>query len=64
MITKISVNPTIAHTSLSQLSFGIESPAGSSALLMNHQCGSSGVNATFTDEATTITCASPVSGKC
>lgn len=62
VITKISVNPTIAHTSLSQLSFGIESPAGSSALLMHHQCGSSGVNATFTDEATTITCASPVSG--
>lgn len=62
VITKISVTPNIAHTSLTQLSFGIESPAGSSALLMHHQCGNSGVNATFTDEATAITCASPVTG--
>lgn len=62
VITKISVTPNIAHTSLSQLSFGIESPAGSSALLMHHQCSTSGVNATFTDEATAIACASPVTG--
>ena len=63
VITKISVTPNITHGNLTQLSFGIESPVGSSALLMHHQCsGSSGVNGTFTDAAASITCASPVTG--
>ncbi len=63
VITKISVSPNISHTNVTQLSFGIESPVGSSALLMDHQCsGRSGINATFTDEATSITCATPISG--
>lgn len=62
VITKISVSPNISHASVTQLSFGIESPVGSSALLMHHQCNNSGVNAKFTDEATTIKCASPISG--
>ena len=63
VITKIKVTPNISHTNLTQLSFGIESPVGSTALLMHHQCSArSGVNATFTDDAATISCVSPVTG--
>ncbi|SEW14258.1 zinc-dependent metalloprotease [Kaistella antarctica] len=62
VITKLTVSPNITHGNLTQLSFGIESPVGSSALLMHHQCSSSGINATFTDEAGTLTCGNPVSG--
>lgn len=63
VITSISVTPNISHSNLTQLSFGIESPVGSSALLMHHQCsGSSGVTGTFTDAAASIGCASPVTG--
>lgn len=62
VITKLTVSPNITHGNLTQLSFGVESPVGSSALLMHHQCSSSGINATFTDEAGTITCGNPVSG--
>ncbi len=63
VITKISVTPNITHGNITQLSFGIESPVGSSALLMHHQCnGSSGITGTFTDAAASISCASPVAG--
>jgi len=63
VITKISVTPNITHPNAANLSFGIESPVGTTALLMDHQCSSrSGITAKFTDAATTITCASPVTG--
>ena len=63
VITKISVTPNITHANAANLSFGIESPVGTTALLMDHQCSSrSGITAKFTDAATTITCASPVTG--
>ena len=63
VITKISVTPNITHANAINLSFGIESPVGTTALLMDHQCsGRSGITAKFTDAATSITCASPVTG--
>ena len=63
VITKISVTPNITHPNAIHLSFGVESPVGTTALLMDHQCSSrSGITATFTDAATSITCASPVTG--
>lgn len=63
VITKISVTPNITHPNVSHLSLGIESPVGTTALLMDHQCTNrAGVTATFTDTATSITCASPVTG--
>lgn len=63
VITKISVTPNITHANTINLSFGVESPVGTTALLMDHQCsGRSGITAKFTDVATAITCASPVTG--
>lgn len=64
VITSIKVTPAITHGNVFQLSFGIESPVGSSALLMHHQCNArSGITATFTDEGTNINCtASPIAG--
>ncbi len=63
VITKISVTPNITHANAQNLSFGVESPVGTTAFLMHHQCsGRSGITAKFTDDATTITCASPVTG--
>jgi len=63
VITKVTVTPNIAHTNVGHISFGVESPVGTSVLLMDHQCsGRSGVTATFTSTATSIPCASPVTG--
>ncbi|MCQ9638541.1 M12 family metallo-peptidase [Chryseobacterium sp. WG14] len=62
-ITKIKVNPSIAHANISHLTVGIESPVGSSALLWNRSCtNSSGITATFSDTGAVATCASPVQG--
>lgn len=64
VITSIKVTPNITHGNVFQLSFGIESPVGSSALLMHHQCNArSGVSATFVDGGSNINCtASPIAG--
>lgn len=63
VITKVTVHPNITHGNVGQLSFGVESPVGTSALLMHHQCSTSGIDATFTDDSTTATCSSPISGE-
>ncbi|CAH0157742.1 reprolysin-like metallopeptidase [Chryseobacterium sp. Bi04] len=65
-ITKIKVIPAITHTSVSDLSIGIESPTGSSALIWNRSCGTnyfSGITATFSDTGNAVACASPIQGE-
>lgn len=63
LITKVAVTPDIAHTNVGHLSFGVESPVGTSVLLMDHQCnGRSGITATFNTTATSLPCTSPVAG--
>lgn len=66
IITKIKVTPTITHPAVSDLSIGIESPVGSSALIWNRSCGTnyfSGITATFSDAGNAVVCASPIQGE-
>lgn len=64
IITKIKVTPSIIHPDVKDLAVGIESPAGSSALLWNRQCnGQSGITATFSDTGNTVACTSPIQGE-
>ncbi|WP_419868224.1 reprolysin-like metallopeptidase [Chryseobacterium sp. CT-SW4] len=64
VITKIKVTPTISHSNIGDLAVGIESPAGSSALLWSRTCNnSSGINAIFSDTGSNYGCASPVQGE-
>lgn len=66
IITKIKVTPAITHTAVSDLSIGIESPVGSSALIWNRSCGTSyfsGITATFSDAGNAVVCASPIQGE-
>lgn len=63
-ITKIKVTPSIVHTNVRDLAIGIESPAGSSALIWNRQCNNrSGITATFSDAGNAVACTSPIQGE-
>lgn len=63
-ITKIKVTPTVVHTNVRDLAIGIESPAGSSALIWNRQCNNrSGITATFSDAGNAVACNSPIQGE-
>ncbi|ASK32489.1 propanediol utilization protein [Chryseobacterium sp. T16E-39] len=63
-ITKIKVTPSLAHTNVRDLAIGIESPAGSSALIWNRQCNNrSGITATFSDAGNAVACTSPIQGE-
>ncbi|WP_326984524.1 zinc-dependent metalloprotease family protein [Chryseobacterium sp. MYb264] len=66
IVTKIKVTPNIAHTYVSDLAVGIESPNGSSALIWNRSCGTSafsGITAAFSDTGNAVACTSPVQGE-
>lgn len=66
IITKIKVTPSIAHTYVGDLSIGIESPVGTSALIWNRSCASnaySGITASFSDTGNAVACASPIQGE-
>ncbi|WP_299178734.1 reprolysin-like metallopeptidase [uncultured Chryseobacterium sp.] len=66
IITRIKVTPNITHTYVGDLAIGIESPAGTSALIWNRSCANnafSGITATFSDTGNTVACASPIQGE-
>lgn len=67
VITKIKVTPSVAHTYVSDLAIGVESPQGSSALIWNRKCGNnpgnSGITATFSDSGNAVVCNSPIQGE-
>ncbi|WP_312306275.1 reprolysin-like metallopeptidase [Chryseobacterium sp.] len=63
-ITKIKVIPSITHNNVSDLTVGIESPVGSSAIIWNRACNNaSNITATFSDTGNPVVCASPVQGE-
>lgn len=64
VITKIKITPAVTHSNVRQLSLGIESPTGASALFWNRSCSnSSGITASFSDTGVAVVCASPVQGE-
>ncbi|MBB4805037.1 subtilisin-like proprotein convertase family protein [Chryseobacterium defluvii] len=64
VITSIKVTPSIAHTYVQDLSVGIESPVGTSALIWNRSCtNQDNIIGSFSDTGTTATCTTPIQGE-